>query len=83
MNRHVCSVRRLSCIVLRYLCYVGRHVSVQCDNTPVLCYDTSVTWVDTSLFSIVLYLRVPIVLRPSHSLLFVYTNKHKNMNNEQ
>ena len=37
------------------------------------------------LFSIVPYLRVPIVLRPSHSLLLVYEGKHlydKYLNNE-
>ena len=64
---------------------MGRHVFIQCDDTPALCYDTSVMWADTSLFSTVPYLRVPIVLRPSHSLLLVYTGKHlydKNMNNE-
>ena len=73
-------------LVLRHFCYVGRHVSVQCDDTPVLCYDISVMWAGTSLFSTVQYLRVPIMLRPSHSLLLVYTCKHlydKNMNNEQ
>ena len=59
-------------LVLRHFYYVGRHVSVQCDDTPALCYDTSVTWAGTSLFSTVPYLRVPIVLRPSHSLLSVY-----------
>ena len=66
--------------------YVGWHVFVQCIDTSALCYDTSVTWVATSLFSIVPYLRVPIVLHPSYSLLLVYTGKHlydKNMNNEQ
>ena len=86
MNRHVGSVRRHSCIVLRHLCYVGRHVSVQCDETPALCYGTSVTWAGTSLFSTVPYLRVNILLRPSYSLLLVYTSKHlydKNLNNEQ
>ena len=65
---------------------MGRHVSIQCNNTPALCYDASITWVDKSMFSTVPYLRVPIVLLPSHSLLLVYTNKHlydKNMNNEQ
>ena len=69
-------------LVLRHFYYVGRHVSVQCNDTPALCYDTSVTWADTSLFSTVPYLRVPIVLRSSHSLLLVYTHKHlydKNM----
>ena len=73
-------------LVLRHFYYVGRHVPVQCDDTPPLCYDTSVTWADTSLVNTVLYLWVPIVLRPSHSLLLVYTCKHlydKNMNNEQ
>ena len=73
-------------LVLRHFCYVGRHVSVQCDDTPALCYDTSVTWADTCLFRIVPYLQVPIVLRPSHSLLLVSTGKHlydKNLNNEQ
>ena len=30
----------------------------------------------TLLFNTVLYLRVPIVLRPSHSLLLVYVGKH-------
>ena len=37
------------------------------------------------LFSTVLYLRVPIVLRPSHSLLLVYADKHlcdRYLNNE-
>ena len=54
--------------------------------TPILCYDTSVMWADTSLFNIVPYLQVAIVMRPSHSLLLVYTCKHlydKNLNNEQ
>ena len=55
---------------------MNRHISVQCDDTPALCYDTSVTWVDMSLFSTVPYLWVPIVLRPYHSLLLVYTDKH-------
>ena len=66
--------------------YMGRHVFVQCNDTSTLCYNTSVTWAATSLFSIVPYLRVPIMLRPSYSLLLVYTGKHlydKNMNNEQ
>ena len=65
---------------------MGRHVSIQCDITPALCYGTSVTWAGTSLFSTVPYLRVPIVLHHSHSLLMVYTDKHlydKNLNNEQ
>ena len=65
---------------------MGRHFSIQCDNTPALCYNTSITWVGTSLFSTVPYLRVPTVLRPSHSLLLVYSGKHlhdKNLNNEQ
>ena len=52
---------RHSCIVLRKFCYVGRHVSV-CASTP--------------LFSTILYLRVPIVLCPSHSLLLVYADKY-------
>ena len=72
-------------LVLRHFYYVGRHIFVQCDDTPTLCYDTSVTWVDMSLFSTVPYLRVPIVLRPSYSLLLVYTGKHlydKNLKNE-
>ena len=71
-------------LVLRHFYCVGMHVSVQCNDTPALCYGTSVTWAGTSLFSIVPYLRVPIVLRPSHSLLLVYTGKHlydKNLNN--
>ena len=58
------------CSVLQHLCYVGRHVSI-CDLAP--------------LFSTVPYLRVPIVMCPSHSFLLVYTGKHlynKNMNNE-
>ena len=57
---------------------MGRHVSVQ-------CYGTSVTWESTSLFSIIPYLRVPIVMCPSHSLFPVYTSKHlydKNLNKE-
>ena len=65
---------------------MGKHVSLKCDDTPALCYDTSVTWADTSLFSTVPYIWVPIVLRPSHSLLLVYIDKHlydKNMNKEQ
>ena len=40
----------------------------------------------TLLFSIVQYLRVPMVLHPSHSLLLVYADKHlyeKYLNNEQ
>ena len=94
MLRHLCYVGRqvsVQCettllLVLRYFCYVGRHVSVQCDDTPALCYDTSVTWAGESLFSTVPYLRVSIVLCPSHSLLLVYTGKNlydKNLNNEQ
>ena len=58
-------------LVLRHFCYVGRHVSV-CASAP--------------LFDIVLYLRVPIMLCPSHSLFSIYTDKHlydKNMNDEQ
>ena len=42
-------------------------------------------WAGTSLFSVVLYIRVPIVLCLSHSLFPVYTGKHlydKYMNNE-
>ena len=73
-------------LVLRHFYYVDRHVFVQCDDTLALCYDTSVTWAGTSLFSTISYLRVPIMLRPSHSSLVVYTCKHlydKNMNNEQ
>ena len=73
-------------LVLRHFYYVGKHVFVQCDDTPALCYDTLVMWACTSLISTVPYLRVPIVLRPSHSLLLVYTCKHlydMNMNNEQ
>ena len=38
------------------------------------------------LFDTVQYLRVPMVLRPSHSLLLVYASKHlyeKYLNNEQ
>ena len=73
-------------LVLRHFCFVGKHVSVQCNDTPALCYGTSITWVGMSLFSTVPYLRVPIVLHPSHSLLLVYTDKHlydKNLNNEQ
>ena len=37
------------------------------------------------LFNVVMYLRVPIVLRLSHSLLLVYADKHlhdKYLNNE-
>ena len=73
-------------LVLRHFCYVGRHVSVQCDVTLALFYDTSVTWASTSMFSTISYLWVPIVLRPCHSLLLVYTDKllyDNNMNNEQ
>ena len=47
---------------------------------------TFAMWANTSLFNIVPYLRVPIVLRPSHSLLLGYTSKllyDKNMNNDQ
>ena len=65
---------------------MGIHVYVQCNDTPALCYDTSVTWAGMSLFSTAPYLRVPIVLRPSHSLLLVYTCKilyNENLNNEQ
>ena len=63
-------------LMLRHFCYVDRYISVQCDDTPALCYDTSVTWANTYMFSIVPYLRVPIVLRSYHSLLLVYTDKH-------
>ena len=73
-------------LVLRHFCYVGRHVSVQCDDTPALCYSTFVMWASMSLFNTVPYLRVPIVLRPSHSLLLVYIGKHlydKILNNEE
>ena len=65
---------------------MGRHVSIQCDDTSALCYDTSVTWAGMFMFSTVPHLRVPIVLRPFHLLLMVYTDKHlydKNLNNEQ
>ena len=65
---------------------MGRYVFVQCEGTPALCYGTSVKWAGMSLFSTVPYLQVPIVLRPSHSLLLVYTSKHlydKNLKNEQ
>ena len=54
------------------------------DDTPA--YDTFVTWEDTYLFSILPYLRVPIMLRSYHSLLLVCTSKllyDKNLNNEQ
>ena len=64
----------------------GQHVSIQCNGTLALCYGTSIKWPGTSLFSIISYLWVPIVLRPSYSLLLVYTGKHlydKNLNNEQ
>ena len=47
--------------MLRHFCYVGKHISV-CASEP--------------LFSTVLYLRVPIVLCPSHSLLLVYVGKY-------
>ena len=47
--------------MLRHFCYVGRHFSI-CDSVP--------------LFSTVLYLRVPIVLCPSYSLLPVYADKY-------
>ena len=73
-------------LVLQHFYYVGRNVFVQCDDTPALCYGTSVTWAGTSLFNTILYLRVPIVLHPSHLLLLVYTCKHlydKNLNNER
>ena len=49
------------CSVLQHFCYVGKHVSV-CSLAP--------------LFSTVLYLWVPIVICPSHSLLPVYTGKY-------
>ena len=73
-------------LVLRHFYYVSKHISVQYEDTSALCYNTSVTWAGTSLFSTVPYLRVPIVLCPSHSLLLVYISKHlydKNPNNEQ
>ena len=47
--------------MLQHFCYVGKHVSV-CALAP--------------LFNIVLYIRVPIVLCPSHSLLPVYAGKY-------
>ena len=56
------------------------------DDALALCYYTFVTWEDTYLFSILPYLRVPIMLRSYHSLLLVYTSKllyDKNLNNEQ
>ena len=65
---------------------MGRHVFIQRDDTDALCYDTSVTWACTFLLSTIEYLQVPIVLRPSHSLLLVYIGDQlydKNMNNEQ
>ena len=52
---------RHSCIVLRHFYYVDSHISI-CASAP--------------LFSIVLYLRVPIVSCPSHSLLPVYAGKY-------
>ena len=65
---------------------MDKHVSVQRDDIPALCYGTSVAWAYTSLFSVVPYIWVPIMLRPSHSLLLVYTCKFlydKNLNNEK
>ena len=47
--------------MLQHFCYVGRHVSV-CASAP--------------LFNTVLYLRVLIVMCPSHSLLPMYANKY-------
>ena len=100
VQRHSCIVLRHLCYVGRHvsiqcddtptsstaLLLCEQAVSIQCDSTPVLCYGTSVTWADTSLFSTVSYLRVPIVLRPSHSLLLIYIGNllyDKNLNNEQ
>ena len=48
-------------LVLQHFCYVG---------------NTFVTWADTSLLRTVPYLRVPIVLCSSHSLLPIYAGKY-------
>ena len=71
MNRHVCLVFRHSCIVLQHSCLV---------------FHACLFNVSALLFNTVPYLQVSIVLRPSHSLLLVYADKHlydKCLNNKQ
>ena len=85
MNRHICLVLRHSCLVLlsssvscdKHVCLVLRH---SCFVLQARLFSASAL-----LFSTVLYLRVPIVLRPSHSLLLVYADKYLydvHLNNE-
>ena len=69
MLRHSLFSAMALLLVLQHFCYVGKHISI-CALAP--------------LFSIVSYLRVPIVLCLSHSLFPIYTGKHlydKNLNN--
>ena len=77
-------------LVLRHFCYVGRHVSNQCYDThasaTTLLLRGQARIALAPLFNTIQYLRVPIMLRLSHSLLLVYTGKHlydKNMNHKR
>ena len=60
-DRHVCSVLQHSYIVLRHSCFV---LHTRLFNALALMFNT------------VPYFQVPIVLRPSHSLLLVYADKY-------
>ena len=74
MNRHICLVLRHSLFNAMTLLYSVTALLLRGAGTYCLCFGTSV-----------LYLWVPIVLRPSYSLLLVYAGKHlydKNLNKE-
>ena len=78
MNRHVY-------LVLRHSLFSASTLSVQCYDTPAYVVQACSICTSTALFSTVLYLQIPIVMRPSHSLLLVYVGKHlydKYPNNE-
>ena len=92
MNRHICLVIRYSYLVLpntyvscdRHVCSVLWHSFIvllhSCFMLQACLFNASVL-----LFITVLYLRVLIVLRPSHSLLLVYVGKYLydvHLNNE-
>ena len=83
MNRHICLVFRHSCLVLpstsvscdKHVCLVLQHSNIVLRH---FCFVLHARLFSASalLFNIVLYLHVPIVLLPSHSLLLVYVGKY-------
>ena len=83
MNRHICLVLQHSCLVLPSTSVsCDRHVSLvlwhSCIVLQHLCFVLHARLFSASalLFSNELYLHVPIVLPPSHSLLLVYAGKY-------